>query len=136
MTAINITASLAVAATDKLAKICGLFSSHHDRERAAAAAKADSIVREMGLTWPDVVRVPSTSVRPRRPKEPHGERSPVGPKWREQALRCTRRANHLDGRSRSFLNSLLTQYGCCDALSVRQQMWLDDIEAKLTEAAP
>jgi hypothetical protein len=38
-----------------LAKLCGLFSSHHDGERASAAAKADAIVRSLGLTWRDIV---------------------------------------------------------------------------------
>ena len=37
-------------------KLCGLFSSEHAGERAAAAAKADAIIREHGLTWPDVIR--------------------------------------------------------------------------------
>ena len=40
---------------EKLAKLCGLFSSHHDGERASAAAKADEIVRSLGLTWRDIV---------------------------------------------------------------------------------
>jgi hypothetical protein len=33
-----------------LAKLCGLFSSHHDGERASAAAKADALVRQLGTT--------------------------------------------------------------------------------------
>jgi hypothetical protein len=40
---------------DRLAKICGLFGSDHDGERAAAAARADRIVRDAGLTWPVVL---------------------------------------------------------------------------------
>ena len=40
---------------EKLAKLCGLFSSHHDGERASAAAKADEIVRSLSLTWRDIV---------------------------------------------------------------------------------
>ena len=39
----------------RLARICGMFSSNHIGERAAAAAKADAIVRGAGLTWPDVL---------------------------------------------------------------------------------
>jgi hypothetical protein len=37
-------------------KLCGLFSSEHAGERASAAAKADAIIRQHGLTWPDVIR--------------------------------------------------------------------------------
>jgi hypothetical protein len=31
---------------ERLIKICGLFSSAHDGERAAAAARADQMLRE------------------------------------------------------------------------------------------
>ena len=44
---------------DRLAKLCGMFVSDHDGERAAAAAMADALVREHGLTWRDVIRVPA-----------------------------------------------------------------------------
>ena len=43
--------ALEATAATKLAKICGLFSSNHDGERAAAAWQADRIVRAAGLTW-------------------------------------------------------------------------------------
>ena len=44
------------AEVERLAKICGLFSSDYVGERAAAAHKADQIVRAAGLTWPDVLQ--------------------------------------------------------------------------------
>ena len=40
---------------DKLAKLCGLFSSDHAPERAVAAAKADKLIRSHGLRWSDVI---------------------------------------------------------------------------------
>jgi hypothetical protein len=40
---------------DKLAKVCGLFGSAHDGERAAAAAKADKLIKERGLSWSDLL---------------------------------------------------------------------------------
>jgi hypothetical protein len=43
------------ADTKRLVKICGMFGSCHDGERAAAAAKADTLVRKRGLTWRDVL---------------------------------------------------------------------------------
>jgi hypothetical protein len=55
MTAAYKMTALAPADLGKLAKVCGLFSSNHMGERAAAAAKADAIVRGAGLTWPDVL---------------------------------------------------------------------------------
>ena len=42
-------------AADKLAKLCGLFGSDHDGERATAAAKADQLIRSHGLRWSDVI---------------------------------------------------------------------------------
>jgi hypothetical protein len=39
---------------DRLAKLCGLFPSDHDGERASAAAKADQIIRSHGMTWRQV----------------------------------------------------------------------------------
>ena len=42
-------------AADKLAKLCGLFGSDHDGERATAAAKADQLIRSHGLCWSDVI---------------------------------------------------------------------------------
>jgi hypothetical protein len=37
-------------AADMLAKLCGLFSSDHDGERASAAQKADQLIRSRVLT--------------------------------------------------------------------------------------
>ena len=42
-------------AANRLAKLCGLFGSDHDGERAAAAAKADELVRRHGLSWRQVL---------------------------------------------------------------------------------
>lgn len=40
---------------DMLAKLCGLFSSDHDGERASAAQKADQLIRSRGLTWRQII---------------------------------------------------------------------------------
>lgn len=50
----------------RLAKICGMLGSNHDGERAAAALKADSMVRDLGLTWQDVI-APTAVTRPAPP---------------------------------------------------------------------
>jgi hypothetical protein len=39
-----------------LTKICAMFCSNHAGERASAAAMADSLVRQRGLTWQQVIR--------------------------------------------------------------------------------
>ncbi len=48
-------------AAARLARICGMFGSNHAGERASAAAMADSLVRKLGLTWPDVISSSSTT---------------------------------------------------------------------------
>jgi hypothetical protein len=45
------TAMLPPRIASKLARICGMFGSAHDGERANAAAAADKLVRDHGLTW-------------------------------------------------------------------------------------
>jgi hypothetical protein len=40
---------------ERLSKLCGLFGSDHAGERASAAAKADQLVRKLGLTWSEVL---------------------------------------------------------------------------------
>jgi len=42
----------------RLALICGLFGSHHDGERAAAASKAHDIVQELGVAWDQILVLP------------------------------------------------------------------------------
>ena len=48
--------ALTPAEAERLAKICAMFSSNHDGERASAAAMADCMVRKLGFTWPQVIR--------------------------------------------------------------------------------
>ena len=41
--------------TQRLSKLCGLFGSEFDGERANAARMADDLIRGFGLTWKDVI---------------------------------------------------------------------------------
>jgi len=43
--------SLPAAALVRLARLCGMFGSEHDGERANAARLADQLLRSHGLTW-------------------------------------------------------------------------------------
>src|SRR5919107_2785919 len=51
------------AVQHKLARICGMFGSAHDGERAAAAALADRLIRDAGLSWGDVIRMPMAKLK-------------------------------------------------------------------------
>ena len=53
---------LATDAAQRLAKLCGMFGSNHAGERASAAAKANKLVRDQGLTWPEII---ASSIKPR-----------------------------------------------------------------------
>ena len=54
------TAALDQRTADRLAKLLGMLGSDQAGERAAAAAKADQLIRQHGLQWADVV-APATA---------------------------------------------------------------------------
>ncbi|MGA7455663.1 MAG: hypothetical protein WBW73_31995 [Rhodoplanes sp.] len=73
-------------AAEHLAKLCGMFGSHHDGERAAAARLADEFVRRLGLTWPDVIF--------------------IAPEWTAMAEACRERAHLLTERECEFVANI------------------------------
>jgi hypothetical protein len=48
----------------KLARILGMLGSAHDSETLAAGRAANKLVREAGLTWPDVIVSPTLPILP------------------------------------------------------------------------
>ena len=52
-------ASLSAAMTiaDRLGKLCGMFGSNFEGERANAARMANELVRNAGLSWTDVISI-------------------------------------------------------------------------------
>ena len=46
---------LGPVAADRLVKLCGMFGSHHDGERAAASKRAHALVLSNGLTWRELI---------------------------------------------------------------------------------
>jgi hypothetical protein len=44
---------------ERLVKLCGMLSSEFDGERAVAASKAATLLRQAGLRWDDIVVVPA-----------------------------------------------------------------------------
>jgi hypothetical protein len=101
------TAVLTAIDADRLIKLLGMLGSRHDGERASAALMADRLVREHGLTWSDVIVVPT----PDRP-------------WHKMALRCHSHAHLFNTREFLFINSMLGWRG---ELSAKQQKWLIDL---------
>jgi hypothetical protein len=113
-----VTAVLDAKVSQKLAKICGMFGSAHEGERAAAAALADRMVRELGLRWADVVCVPLV------PAEPGHE----DVSWQEALDACLEHIQELTPRDRDFIKSLARWRG---EPSEKQLVWLLDIYARV-----
>jgi hypothetical protein len=113
-----VTAVLDPKATQKLAKLCGMLGSDHAGERAAAAAKADDMVRALGLRWADVISVPLVPAG-------HEEVS-----WQEALEVCLGHISELDARSQAFVRSLAKWRG---PPSEKQVDWLRDIYERVRE---
>jgi len=114
------TAVLDPQAADRLAKLCGMFGSAHVGERGAAAAKADALVRSLGLTWFDVI----TTRFPQKDKV----KAPVI--WRRKARFCEQHSEYLNERERAFITSILRYHG---ELSEKQRAWLSAIHQRLRD---
>ena len=95
---------------DRLAKLCGMLGSAHDGERAAAAALADALVREAGLTWRDVIKVPGAATN-------SGD-------WQRMAGWCRAHHQKFNAKEREFIAAMLTWRG---ELSPKQEKWLTDL---------
>ncbi len=78
-------AGLSDNAAERLVKLLGMLGSDHDGERAAAAMKADSFVKGLGLTWRDVVMSTETDVDDLDQQQEAGEDSTDDDWWRDAA---------------------------------------------------
>jgi hypothetical protein len=112
-------AQLEPATADRLAKILGLLGSDHDGERAAAAAKADQLIRGLGLTWRDIVAPPIAPQTPRIRAWRSGETD-----WQRMARFCHARQGQLSLRDRDFVRTMLHWRG---TPSANQESWLIDL---------
>jgi hypothetical protein len=114
------TALLAPHIADRLAKLCGLFGSHHDGERASAARKADELVRELGLTWRDIVMPVSPPVATMPP-----------PVWQRMASFCFAHRARLNERELEFIENMLRMVRSRREPSDRQHDWLAALYARV-----
>ena len=107
------------ATADRLTKLLGMLGSDHAGERAAAAAKADALVRGAGMTWRDIV-LPSPPIAPRL-----GDGTTA---WRLLAAECVAVAERLSPREAEFVGAILTWRA---EPSPRQLAWLTAIHTWL-----
>ena len=115
---------------ERLVKVLNLLSSPYDGERAAAGAAATRILKDLGLSWGEVIRAPAPSIVP-------GEGRPPGaPAWRNGDATDYRRMarfcwNHrwgLSARDQQFIQSMLALRG---EPSEAQQRWLCSLYSRV-----
>jgi hypothetical protein len=98
----------------RLARLCGMFGSAHEGERANAAALADKLVRDNDLTWPMVLGVASSALE-----------------WMYQVDVCRAAPRELFTQwELDFLEALRTRYR--GRLSEKQAAVLNRLHAKAT----
>lgn len=113
---------------DKLAKVCGLLSSDHDGERAAAAFRATAILRAAGLTWRQLVER-ACAGPPAAPTVATGEGNDDLPvPWTEAVWACERTTWRLTEWELQFIRSIRTR----PRISAKQRQVLARIYAKIT----
>ena len=114
---------IAPAEAERLAKICALFSSNHMGERAAAAHKADQLIRAAGLTWPDVLLV--TKHDGEQPRA-------TARKWASPADIILLHDGQISKWEREFLNGLMRR---SRGWTARQQQIFEEIRDRVAGAA-
>jgi hypothetical protein len=113
-------AALAPADRERLARLLGMIGSAHDGEALNAARLADRLIRDRELTWFDVV----TSAADHRP-----QRGPKPPQdWRKMASACSRYPHLINRWEHEFLTGLpqfprlsFKQHDCLRKIAVRLQ---------------
>ena len=108
---------------ERLAKLCGMFGSDHDGERAAAALKADQIVRQNGFTWHDVIMLP----RHETPRY-DDQLSDV----QKMAAFCNAHRRKLNAKECDFIRAMLSWRG---DPSEKQLKWLVDLFVRVGGAS-
>jgi hypothetical protein len=109
---------------DRLSALLGMLGSDHDGEVLNAGRLASRLIRGAGLTWDQVLTVPSGPARP--PPDP-----PKPPDWRSAVAACCARTARLTQWERDFLAELATYR---HAPSDRQTEILGRIHARVTAA--
>ena len=103
---------------EKLAKVCALFSSNFDGERSTAALLADSMVRDAGFTWEQVLSRSGPKTRRSAWQEPHDLQSAVA--------MCSTFPECLSEWERRFIASVADS----PSLSRKQKQVLDSLVGK------
>jgi hypothetical protein len=98
---------------ERLAQLCGMFGSSAAGERANAAALADRLVRQSGLSWHDVIRQPS-------------------PHWHSIAWHLRAHRHMLNAREFNFIDNITRSHR---PPTDKQLAWLEAIYSRLQREA-
>jgi hypothetical protein len=115
---------------ERLVKLLGMLGSNHDGERAAAALKANALVREHGLVWSDVIPTPHADRRPNDARAKNQDDQKVD--WRIMRDFCAQRAHLLRPREQEFIDHIDSWRG---ALTEKQNAWLISIYTRVKKLA-
>ena len=124
------TAMLDPSTAERLAKLCGMFGSSHDNERAIAARKADEFLRERGVTWSELLQPEQTggfAYQPGRRRRASSSWSSPPMTTRDQIQFALANLDTLSRWERGFVYSVWRK----DKLSTRQREVLDQIVTKV-----
>jgi hypothetical protein len=120
---------------ERLVKLLGMLGSNHDGERAAAALKANALVREHGLVWSDVI--PATpEPRSSSYRQEHAKRwnddAGADLDWRTMRGFCAQHSNLLRSREQEFIDHIDSWRG---ELTPKQSDWLIAIYTRVKKLA-
>ena len=115
---------------ERLVKLLGMLGSNHDGEHAAAALKANALVRDHGLVWSDIIPTPHADRRPNDARAKNQDDQKVD--WRIMRDFCAQRSHLLRPREQEFIDHIDSWR---DALTEKQSAWLVSIYTRVKKLA-
>ena len=115
---------------ERLVKLLGMLGSNHDGERAAAALKANALVRDHGLVWSDIIPTPHADRRPNDARAKNQDDQKVD--WRTMRDFCAQRSHLLRPREQEFIDHIDSWRG---ELTEKQSAWLIAIYTRVKKLA-
>jgi hypothetical protein len=112
---------------ERLARLLGMLGSDHDGEVVNAGRMADRLVRQNGLTWPDIIAPKHPALFVPLSREPA-----TALEWRQLAAWIKRNfADQLNPREYQFVTHMVTWR---TEPSPKQTKWLREIAERFAEA--
>jgi hypothetical protein len=127
----KITRTLTPEIAERLAKLLGLLGSDHAGERAAAALKADELLKREGLRWCDVIR-PREPLAVETSNNSNSAETVFRPSenddWRAMVRACMAQAAELSARELQFVRTMTRWRG---EPTDKQFEWLESIYERI-----